>query len=61
VKLPLSKNAPVEIFPFVTAFHHEVVLRHCDGDSQDIKLTPDEADAVAALLQSAAATVRASK
>lgn len=24
----LSSNAPLEIFPFVTLFHREVVLRH---------------------------------
>lgn len=54
----LSGNAPIEIFPFVTDLHCEVVLRHLDGESQDIELTPDEADAVAELLKKAAATAR---
>jgi len=58
VKIQLSQNAPVEIFPFVSIFHREIVLRHCDGESQDIELTPDEADAVAAMLIDAAAKVR---
>lgn len=55
----LSGNAPIEVFPFVTIFHREVVLRHHDGESQDIELTPDEADAVAELLKKAAALARA--
>jgi hypothetical protein len=36
-----------EIFPFVTALHCEVVLRPKDGKSEDIEMTPDEADRVA--------------
>jgi hypothetical protein len=50
----LSGNAPIEIFPFVTSLHCEVVLRHLDEESQDIELTPDEADTVADLLKAAA-------
>lgn len=55
----LSGNAPLEIFPFVTTLHREVVLRHHDDESQDIELTPDEADHVADLLREAAARARA--
>jgi hypothetical protein len=58
MKIQLSGNAPVEIFPFVTPIHRQVVLRHCDDESQDIELTPDEADAVADLLKKAAASAR---
>jgi hypothetical protein len=54
----LSGNAPLEIFPFVSVMHCEVVLRHHDGESQDIELTPDEADRVAELLKAAAARAR---
>jgi hypothetical protein len=50
----LSGNAPIEIFPFVTSLHCEVVLRHLDEESQDIELTPDEADTIADLLKAAA-------
>ena len=57
----LSQNAPLEIFPFVTPLHREVVLRHKDDESQDIELTPDEADRVADLLRAAAASARATK
>ena len=57
----LSGNAPLEIFPFVTSLHREVVLRHKDNESQDIELTPDEADQVADLLRAAAAVARAAK
>jgi hypothetical protein len=55
----LSGNAALEIFPFVTIFHREVVLRHLDGESQDIEMTPDEADHVADLIKQAAAAARA--
>lgn len=54
----LSGNAVIEIFPFVTIFHREVVLRHLDGESQDIEMTPDEADLVADRLRAAAARAR---
>lgn len=57
----LSQNAPLEIFPFVTLFHREVVLRHKDDESQDIEMTPDEADQVADMLRAAANAVRAAK
>lgn len=57
----LSGNAPIEIFSFVTSLHREVVLRHHDGESQDIELTPDEADQVADQLRAAAATARTAK
>lgn len=56
--IQLSGNAPLEIFPFVTLFHREVVLRHKDDESQDIEMTPDEADEVAELLWTAAAQAR---
>jgi hypothetical protein len=59
VKINLSGNAPIEIFPFVSVMHREVVLRHHDGESQDIELTPDEADHVADLLKAAATRARA--
>ena len=61
MKIELSGNAPLEIFPFVSVMHREVVLRHHDGESQDIELTPDEADQVADELRAAAAAVRAAK
>lgn len=61
MKVTLSGNAPLEVFPFVTTIHREVVLRHLDDESQDIEMTPDEADTVAAMLREAAARVRASK
>jgi hypothetical protein len=59
MKFEPSGNAPIEVFPFVTSLHREVVLRHLDGTSQDIELTPDEADAVAAMLRDAATRARA--
>lgn len=59
VKIQLAQNAPVEVFPFVTCLHREVVLRHLDDESQDIEMTPDEADAIAEMLQQAAAKSRA--
>jgi len=58
-KIDLEGNAPISIFPFVTIFHREVVLRHHDDESQDIEMTPDEADHVADLLREAAAQARA--
>lgn len=57
----LSGNAPLEIFPFVTLFHREVVLRHHDDESQDIEMTPDEADQVADMIRAAATAARAAK
>jgi len=57
----LSGNVPLEIFPFVTLFHREVVLRHKDDESQDIEMTPDEADHVADRLRAAAAAARVAK
>lgn len=59
MKIELSGNAPLEVFPFVTCLHREVILRHEDNESQDIELTPDEADALADLLKQAAAQARA--
>jgi len=47
----------LEIFPFVTALHREVVLRPKDGKSQDVEMTPDEADRVATILVVATAKV----
>lgn len=58
IGLSLSQNAPVEIFPFVTYLHHEVIIRHLDGESQDIELTPDEADEFADRVKAAAALAR---
>jgi hypothetical protein len=57
----LSGNAPLEIFPFVTPLHREVVLRHRDEESQDIEMTPDEADRVADQLRAAAVAARAAE
>lgn len=57
-KIELSGNAPVTVFPFVTSFHNEVILRHEDDESQDIEMTPDEADAIADMLRAAATHVR---
>ena len=57
----LSGNASIEVFPFVTPLHREVVLRHYDGEAQDIGMTPDEADQVADRLRAAAAAARAAK
>ena len=59
--IALSQNAPLEIFPFVTLFHREVVLRHKDDESQDIEMTPDEADQIADMLRAAAQAARAAK
>lgn len=56
--IQLSGNAPIEIFPFVSVMHREVILRHHDGESQDVELTPDEADHVADLLKEAATRAR---
>jgi hypothetical protein len=56
--LELSGNAPVEVFPFVSILHCEVILRHKDGESQDIEMTPDEADQLADMLKKAAARSR---
>jgi hypothetical protein len=61
MKVQLAGNAPIEIFPCVTILHREVVLRHLDGSSQDIELTPDEADRVAELLRRAAELAREAK
>jgi hypothetical protein len=44
--------------PFFTIFHREVVLRHHDNESQDIEMTPDEADVLAERLRRAAAIAR---
>jgi hypothetical protein len=52
-----SQELP-EIFPFVTFMHREVVLRPKDGESQDIEMTPDEADRVAYVLRAAAGGAR---
>jgi hypothetical protein len=57
VVAPKSQGTP-EIFPFVTLLHREVVLRPKDGESQDIEMTPDEADRVAYLLRAAAVGAR---
>ena len=59
--IQLSQNAPLEIFPFVTLFHREVVLRHKDDESQDIEMTPDEADQVADMPRAVAQAARAAK
>lgn len=56
--IPLSGNAPLSIFALVTPLHREVILRHLDGESQDIEMTPDEADCVAMFLRQAAAKAR---
>src|SRR4029077_12669669 len=59
--IQLLGNAPLEVFPFVTSLHREVVLRHKDDESQDIEMTPDEADLVADRLHAAAAAARTAK
>jgi hypothetical protein len=59
--IKLSGNAPLEIFTLISPLHHKVVLRHKDGESQDIELTPDEADRVADQLWAAANTSRVAK
>lgn len=56
--LNLEGNAPVEVFPFVSMGHQEVVIRHLDGESQDIELTPDEAEHFAAVVIEAARRAR---
>ena len=61
MRIELSQNAPIEIFPFVSVMHREVVLRHLDGVSQDIEITPDEADQIADLLKRAAQIAREAK
>jgi len=48
-----QKELP-EIFPFVTLLHREVVLRPKDGKSQDIEMSPAEADHIACLLREVA-------
>lgn len=60
MKIQLSQNAPVEVFPFVTSLHREVVLRHLDDESQDIEMTPDEADEVANAIRTASVMARGS-
>lgn len=50
----LKSQGMPEIFPFVTLLHREVVLRHKDGGSQDIEMTPIEAGCVATVLREAA-------
>lgn len=57
-RIELAYNAPLAIFSFVTPCHREVVLRHCDNESQDIEMTPDEAERVAERLRAAAAEAR---
>jgi hypothetical protein len=58
VKIALRGNASLELFEFVTLFHREVVLRHLDGTSQDIEMSPDEAEEVAYALLGAAVRAR---
>lgn len=50
----VESQALPEFFPFVTCMHREVVLRPKDGVSQDVEMTPDEADRVAYVLRAAA-------
>lgn len=61
MKVQLAGNAPIEIFPVVTIMHRKIVLRQRDNESQDIELTPDEADRVAELLKRAATLAREAK
>jgi hypothetical protein len=56
--LKLCGNADIEVFPFKTFNNPEVILRHLDNESQDIELTPDEAEVLAAALSATAAAVR---
>lgn len=57
VRLTPTGNAPIDVFPFFSLDTAEVILRHHD-DSQDIELTPDEADQLADMLRAAAAFAR---
>jgi hypothetical protein len=59
--IQLSGNAPLEIFLLATSLGRQVVIQHKDGASQDIVLTPDEADHCADQLCAAAAGARAAK
>jgi hypothetical protein len=59
--IQLSGNAPLEIVLRATPLHRQVVLQHKDGESQDIVLTPDEADRCANQLCAAAAAARVAK
>lgn len=54
-------NAPLHVFAFVTSMHCNVTIRHQDGESQDIELTPDEADQLANILRATAAEARQRK
>ena len=67
--IQLSGNADIEIFPSITPLYREkvplfppgecwVILRHKDGESQDMVLTPVEAVQIAEQLRAAAATAR---
>lgn len=54
----LEGNASITVFPFFTVMHYEVILRHEDGISEDIEMTPDEADRIADMLRAAAQHAR---
>jgi len=60
--LQLSGNADVEVVSAIVSSppgERRIILRHKDGESQDLVLTPIEADQVANQLRSAAASARA--
>jgi hypothetical protein len=58
VRIVLSGNAPIEVFPFVDALHREVIIRHEDNTSEDIEMTLDEAERVAQTILQAVAVAR---
>lgn len=48
-------NAPIEVF----AYAGEVIVRHLDGESQDIELSPEEAQQLSLLINLHAGEARA--
>lgn len=58
MKVLLKDNADLEIFPFVTQLHNEVVIRHLDGESQDIEMCLEEAEEVAHTILTAVAQAK---
>jgi hypothetical protein len=58
MKFNLSTNCDVEVYARVDLRREVVVICHHDGDSNDIEVTPDEADAIADAIKAAAKTAR---
>lgn len=52
-----QQNAPIEVFPFITSLHREVIIRHLDDESQNIELSPHEALELAEVIRVTAISV----